>query len=290
MAGNRKPHLLACRWQRADGSALDRSRRFGQFGDVNSLLARYPVCLLGAALLPLVATAEQAAKPYELSLTPAFVSQYMYRGTLLGHAAMQPSAAVSWGDNSVELWSSIPVGAKASEGEVEVDLIGTRTWSLSEKTTLETMVQIYTYPRADLNDGYYRFTVEPSLGVIREIGGVEVAPRIYYDFYAKGPTAELTLTRTFNLTERVSLETAAAVGAFRYRDAVNRSETPVVNAGRYWSVGATLSVPTGANATFSFGWTLAAGEKNYYEVDGERTANDAAVRRGVLSLSWSWTL
>lgn len=223
---------------------------------------------------------------WECEFAPVYVSQYMYRGTLLGGASLQPEFTVSRGDTSFGVWASVPAGSKLpDQTDLELDVTATQRWTLNERWAAETGVAIYTYPRADLNEGYYRVTIEPVVGISWTQGPLVITPRLYYDLMSQGPLAEIAVERSIEITKAVGASVSAAFGAFRLRDSLNRSESPTLNRGRYWSIGFNLSRTIGEHGSLSVGWTLTAGEGNDYEDAGERYANTAAVRRGVLSVS-----
>jgi len=235
-----------------------------------------------------VANEEPALK---FTLSPVYASQYMFRGTRLDGQSFQPTITAAHGDASVGLWSNFPLAKKVpGQSDPEFDFFGAWNLKLNDTATLVPGFTAYIYPRAEPATGFYKFTFEPSLALNLSFAGLTFTPKAYYDVVLRGPTWELTAAKTLTLkAPAIELTFSATGGTFRWRDAVNRAAPSVRNDGDYWCAGFTATHPFSTGSSLSPGWMLTARRNNIFESAGVRTDNPLAVRRGVLTLAWSWT-
>lgn len=256
------------------------------------------VFALAATLIqPLRAQVAPAAAPapetpaLKLTLTPAYASQYMFRGTRLGGQSFQPTVAAAYGDASVGLWANFPLAKKVpGQSDPEFDFFGTWNFKLNDTATLVPGFTTYVYPRAESANGFYKFTFEPSLALNLSVAGLTLTPKSYYDVVLRGPTWELTAAKTVSLSApAIDFTFSATAGTFSWRDAVNNTAPRVRNDGDYWSAGVTATHAFSATTSLSLGWMLTAGRDNTFESAGASVDNALAVRRGVFTLAWSWT-
>lgn len=242
--------------------------------------------LLGVA--PLRAWADAGAWTF----TPAFASQYMFRGTRLGGPSLQPTLEYGRGALTAGLWSSIPLKDHVADGsEAEVDYYASYTVELPHGLSLVPGVNLYTYPGAAKSDGYYALTVEPSLELNYTIGPVQISPKIYYDFMLKGPTAELTAALAVPLPALgTELDFTATLGTFKMTDYAPDTAPAIKNWGDYWLLGVAVPYQFGPKSSLTVGWAYTAGSNNYLKqgTDG-REANPDALGRGVFTLGYSRT-
>ncbi len=233
-------------------------------------------------------TAEPPAGSW--TITPAFVSQYMFRGTRLSGPALQPTLEYARGDWAAGVWGSLPFKAQGSgQPDMEVDLYAYGRFAASPTLSVVPGLTIYTYPGAQTSRGYYQVTIEPSLAVTGMIGPVSLTPKLYYDFVLQGPTAELTAACAVPLPSLgTELDFTATVGTFRWNDAAARTAPPIRNWGDYWLIGATVPYQFTPRSRITVGWAYTAGTGNYLKPGtAAKVANPAALGRGVLTVSYT---
>lgn len=226
------------------------------------------------------------------TFTPAFASQYMFRGARLGGPSLQPTLEYSRGTLTAGIWSSIPLKDHVADGsESEADFYASCIVELPHGLSLVPGINLYTYPGATRSDGYYPLTIEPSLELNCTIGPVQLSPKIYYDFMLKGPTAELTAAFAVPLPALgTELDFTATLGTFKMTDYAPDTDPTIKNWGDYWLLGVAVPYQFSPNSSLTVGWAYTAGSNNYLKqgTDG-REANPHALGRGVFTLSYSRT-
>ncbi len=71
------------------------------------------------------ATPAPAAPSLSVTVTPTFVSQYMFRGQRLSGASFQPVVEATYGNAGLGLWSNFPIKDKATgASDPEIDPYG----------------------------------------------------------------------------------------------------------------------------------------------------------------------
>ncbi len=99
------------------------------------------------------------------TVTPAVVSQYMFRGVRIGGPSLQPAVEYGQGDLAAGLWANFPLKDKVpGVSDPEFDFYGSYTHSLNATTSVVTGATCYAYPNADKAAGFYQSTVERSRG------------------------------------------------------------------------------------------------------------------------------
>jgi uncharacterized protein (TIGR02001 family) len=248
-------------------------------------------CSLAISALS-VSAADDAAGSW--TLTPSYVSQYMFRGVRLAGSSFQPGIEYGRGGLAGGLWGSCPLQREGS-GSVnwELDLYGSFTQPLvPERLDLVAGGTVYTYPNSHRGEGAYPVTVEPSLALNATVAGVRLTPKIYYDLVLEGPTAELSAAYALPLKDLgTELDFTASVGTFKLDTVVTGSDPKTKNWGDYWLVGVSAPVQVTANAKIVLGLTYTEGRNNYYKMGGTpRERNEAAVGRLFATVSCSISL
>ncbi|MBI2496768.1 MAG: hypothetical protein HYV75_02170 [Opitutae bacterium] len=220
-----------------------------------------PAATLFAALLagaPLWAGADAGSWAF----TPAFVSQYMFRGVRLGGPSLQPALEFSRGALTAGIWGSIPLRDHVADGsESEFDFYASYTVELPHGLSLVPGFNLYTYPDAAKSDGYYPLTVEPSLGLNCTIGPVQFSPKL-----------------------------TATIGTFRLSDIEPDTSPAIKNWGDYRLVGVAVPYQFSPHSSITIGWAYTTGTNNYLKQGtAGREANPDAVGRGVFTLSYTCT-
>ncbi|MES2691827.1 MAG: TorF family putative porin [Verrucomicrobiota bacterium] len=257
-----------------------------------------PFALLGALLAASGASSSHAqtttstASSATWTLTPAVVSQYMFRGVRLGGPAFQPNLDMTSGDLSLGIWASTPIKDEVpGVSDPEVDLYGSYNFKLNDAASFAIGATWYIYPDADKSAGFYKQTFEPSIAFNYTINGLRLTPKVYYDLVLEGPTAELTAFYALPLKELgTELDFTATVGTYKWENAVEDALPDVANWGSYWSAGVALPFQFSTNSKLTVGIAYVRGYDNEVKQGMlPKSENTAAVGRGVVSLSYSFT-
>lgn len=225
-----------------------------------------------------------------VTVTPAFVSQYMFRGMKLGGTCFQPTVEFGAGNFAFGVWGSFPVGDRiVGVSDPEIDPYASFTIAVNDKLSVVPGVTWYNYPDADKSAGFYKSTFEPSLAVNYTVGAVTLTPKLYYDLILRGPTAELTAAFSVPLKEAgTELAFAATIGTYEWTDAVENSATAVKNWGDYWQAGVSLPFTISESSKLTLGFAYAEGRNNYFKEGAfPRIKNPSAMGRGVATVSYS---
>ena len=254
------------------------------------LLTLTAACLLGC-LPPVSGQSLATGSAPTWSVTPAVVSNYLFRGVRLGGASFQPTVEAAWSDASVGLWSSVPLDNKVPDVETEYDLYASYTASLTPATSWVVGATWYTYPGADRAAGYYRHTLEPSVGFNYTVHGVRFTPKVYYDLMLEGATAEIAAAYAWPLqTLGTELNLTASWGTFKSDNATENATPAVRNWGDYWSAGIAVPFQVTTASRVTAGFTYQRGYNHYTQQGGApKASSNAAVGRGAVSLAWTVT-
>lgn len=248
----------------------------------------------GAWSQPASATSVAMASEPSLSfvVTPAIVSQYMFRGVRMGGLSFQPSVEADCGDLAVGVWMNTPIRDKVpGQSDPEIDPYGSYTFNLSGALSVQPGFTVYTYGHAPLDQGFYHATFEPSLAVNYTLRGVRLTPKLYYDVVLEGPTYEFDASSAVPLAELgTELDFTATVGTFAQKNVVNGATPKVKKWGNYWLFGVAAPFTISSSAKFTVGFAYTAGSGNYMKQGfASKVKNGAALGRGVVSVSYNWT-
>jgi uncharacterized protein (TIGR02001 family) len=250
------------------------------------LLAAGPV----AAQVP--AAAPAAAPAATVTLTPAFVSQYMLRGVRLGGPSLQPTLEYASGPLAVGVWASTPLSAKVpGQSDPEIDPYASYTVEITKDLSIQPGLTLYTYPRAEKRNGFYRSTVEPSLAVNYTVEGVKFTPKLYRDVVLEQTLLEVSVAYAVPLKDIGSeLSFLGTYGTLKATDALADTNPRAKNWGDYWLAGVTLPFQLSKESKVSVGWAYTKGSGNFFKQgNAPKVENSAAVGRGVLSLAYAIT-
>ncbi|HWA87317.1 MAG TPA: hypothetical protein VG710_13900 [Opitutus sp.] len=233
-----------------------------------------------------------AAPSYSLTLTPAFASQYMFRGARLGGPSFEPSLEFDSGAFALGVWSNFPLADKVDgQSDPEFDFYGSYTFAASESITVVPGFTAYTFPSAEHSKGFYTATFEPNVAVNYTFAGVKFTPKIYYDVVLKGPTYEFTAAYAVPLASAgTELDFVGTVGTFKWTNFAENTSPDVKNWGDYWLVGVSMPFQVTKESKLTVGLAYTEGDNNYLKQgSAHRVVNTAAVGRGVVSVSYAWT-
>ncbi|MFI5358317.1 MAG: hypothetical protein ACHQ4G_13380 [Opitutales bacterium] len=232
-----------------------------------------------------------AAPSSSWTVTPAFVSQYMFRGVRLGGPAFEPSVEFDSGNLAIGVWANTPITDKVpGQSDPEIDPYGSYTFTVNDNVSIAPGFTWYNYPRATKSAGFYKATFEPNLAVNLTVGAVKFTPKIYYDVVLKGPTYELNAAYTVPLKDQgTELDFTATVGSYDWTAAAEDTTPAVKNKGTYWLFGVAVPFTVSKDTKIIVGAAYTEGSSNTFEQAGVTTKNTAAVGRGVFSLSYAIT-
>jgi uncharacterized protein (TIGR02001 family) len=237
------------------------------------------------------APSQTAAETSALSwvITPAVVSQYMYRGTRISGPSFQPAIEFGTGGLVGGVWANFPIKDKVvGQSDPEYDFYVSYTSELIKDTlNWQPGATLYLYPNADPNNGSYRNSFEPSLALNYTITAVQITPKIYYDFMLKGPTCEVTAAYALPLTGAgTELGFTGSIGTFKWTDAFENSTPAAKNWGNYWLIGVSAPFQIHPRSKLTIGWAYTKGSGNFVKIGGTpKSENTAAVGRGVVTIS-----
>ena len=233
-----------------------------------------------------------AAPSIAVTLTPSFVSQYMFRGQRLSGASFQPVVEATYGNYGLGIWSSFPIQDKGTgASDPEIDPYGYYTITVNDALSVVPGFSVYTYPNADLGAGGYRSTFEPSLAVNYTFAGVKLTPKVYYDFTLDGPTLELTAAYAVPLKDLgTELDFSATYGDYIQKDVARDANPQVKTWGDYWAVGVSMPYQITKNGKLVVGFSYQKGEDAFVKQgSAPKVANSLAMGRGVVSVSYAWS-
>lgn len=246
---------------------------------------------VAGSVLGLVAVAGAPAAPV-WTVTPAVVSQYIFRGLRVDGPSFQPSVEFGWERWTAGVWSSVPLeDAVPDLSDPEIDLYASYTWPLSAAVSVMPGATLYGYPRADRSAGAYRWTFEPSLAANVTWAGVRLTPKLSYDARLRGTTGEVAAAYAWPL-QRLGTELlfTAAWGAFAVDKAVAGAVPAVRQRGAFASAGVTLPYQLAAYGRAFVGWSYHRGYDSETRTGtGPWTPEPAAVSRGVFSVGYALT-
>lgn len=241
---------------------------------------------------PAVAPAAPAAPTASWTITPSFVSQYMFRGVRLGGLSFEPTVEFDYDIFGVGVWANYPIDQKVvGQSDPEIDPYAYVTFTVNDSLSIVPGFTWYNYPHADGNAGFYKTTFEPNVTVNYTIGAVKISPKLYYDVVLRGPTFEFTATWALPLKDLgTELDFIGTLGTYKWKSAAANTTPDVVNYGDYWLAGVTAPFAINSSSKIIVGFTYTQGTNNYFHQSGSpKVQNAAAEGRGVVSLSYAIT-
>jgi uncharacterized protein (TIGR02001 family) len=247
---------------------------------------------LGAFSSQAQTPAAPAAPSVSVTVTPAFVSNYMFRGQRLSGLSFQPAVEASYGNLALGVWSNFPIEDKGTgASDPEIDPYGYATLVVNDSLSIVPGFTFYTYPKANTGAGFYRSTFEPSIAVNYTIAGVKLTPKFYYDLTLDGPTGEISAFYALPLKDfGTELDFTGTYGEYLQKDVVKNSAPETKAWGKYWSVGVSAPFQITKNSKLILGFTYAKGSDAFFKQNGvAQVTNSLAMGRGVASVAYAWT-
>jgi len=261
-------------------------------GLIPSTRAQTPTTAAPTAPAAPAAAAAPAAPSASVVFTPSVVTQYMFRGVRLGGPAFEPSLEYDYGNLALGVWANTPISDKVpNQSDPEIDPYGSYTFSVNDNFSIAPGFTLYTYPRTDISQGFYRATFEPNLAVNYTVGAVKFTPKVYYDVILKGPTYELTAAFTVPLKDLGSeLDFTAVGGTYKWTDAARNASPSLTNYGDYYLGSVSMPFTITKDSKLILGVAYTKGTGNYFKTSGSpKQQNAAAVGRCVGTISYSYT-
>lgn len=225
-----------------------------------------------------------------VTVTPSFVSQYMFRGVRLGGPSFEPTIEADFNNFAFGVWGNFPITDKVpGQSDPEIDPYGFYTIKINDSLSIIPGFTWYNYPDADKTAGYYKSTFEPSVALSCAVGGVTLTPKLYYDVVLKGPTLELTAAFATPLKEAgTELDFTATIGTFKWTDAFEDTSPAAKNWGNYWLIGVSAPFQVTKDSKLTIGFAYTEGSSNFVKIGSTpKFANTAAEGRGVVTVSYS---
>jgi hypothetical protein len=250
-----------------------------------------------SAAAPAAAAPAPAAPSLGWTVTPTYVSEYMFRGQRLGGQSLQPSVEADYGNWALGVWASDPLNNSnkvEGQSDPEIDPYGSYTYNLTGDLSLQPGFTLYTYTRAPLNEGFYRMTFEPNIALNYTIDGLKLTPKFYYDTVLRTNTEELNAAFAVPLKELgTELDFAGTYGGYVSRDAVNTRNSPAPDYrawGDYWLVGVSLPFQINKATKLTTGYAYTRGnDSGIKEGTSPAVPNSSAVGRGVVTVSLAFS-
>jgi len=236
------------------------------------------------------APAAPAAPSWSWTVTPAYASQYMFRGVRLGGSSFEPTVEADYGNFAVGVWANFPLADKVvGQSDPEIDPYASYKFVVNDAFNVQPGVTWYNYPNATKSTGFYKSSFEPNLALNYTVGGVTLTPKIYYDVVLKGPTLELNGAYAVPLKdEGTELDFAATVGTYKWTSAAPDQGADVKNYGNYWLIGVSAPFQITKSSKFTIGWAYTKGSDNFIKLGSTpKVSNGAAVGRGVITASYA---
>jgi hypothetical protein len=226
-----------------------------------------------------------------LTLAPAWVSEYMFRGQRIDGEAWQPSIDATKGAWDLGVWSSWPMRRQdrvPGESDPEIDPYGSYTITLRPNLTLQPGFTWFTVPKAPTGQGFYRMTFEPNFGLNVTAGGITLTPKVYYDLVYEAQTYELSAAAALPLKSLgTELDFNGTAGLLYDGSFINHAAPKVQAWGGYWLLGASVPIQIGPHSKFTAGLAYTHGYVRSRQGRGPASASPFAVGRTVVSLTYA---
>ena len=239
------------------------------------------------------APAAPAAPTASWTVTPAFASQYMFRGVRLGGPSFEPTVEFDYDTFAVGVWANFPIADKVvGQSDPEYDVYGSYTIAVNDSISVVPGFTWYNYPRAPSANGFFKATFEPSLAFNYTVAGIKLTPKFYYDVVLNGPTLELSASLALPLKDLgTELDFIGTVGTFKWKTAADNTFPDLKNYGNYFLVGVSAPFALTSASKIVVGVAYTKGSDNYFKQSGSpKVENTAAVGRGVVTVSYAYTV
>jgi uncharacterized protein (TIGR02001 family) len=246
-----------------------------------------------AAATPAPAPAPADAPSSSWTFTPAFASQYMFRGSRLSGPSFEPTIEFDSGNLAVGVWSNFPIKDKVEgQSDPEIDFYGSYKLEMVKDTLYFVPgYTLYTYVNAKKENGFYQVTFEPNIALSYTVAGVTLTPKVYYDFVLKGPTWEFNAAYAVPLKDAgTELDFLGTLGTYKLTSAIPDVSPEVKTWGNYWLVGVSMPFAIGKSGKLTVGWAYTKGSDSFFKQGTDpKVINSGAVGRGVVTIGYGMT-
>ena len=197
-----------------------------------------------AALVAGVSAQAQEGSALSVTVDVTYVSDYVFRGTKLGDASVQPSVEAAYGDFYAGIWHTSELSH--NDGLTETDLYAGYGFDLNDQVSLDAGVTQYTYDGGSSDDSTEAF-VGASADVL-------LTPSVYfyYDFDYENFTVEASVGYSIPLEViKASLDLSGKVGYVDLGDEDPREA--LEDNYTYFVAGAAIPFKLSETATFTVG-------------------------------------
>jgi len=250
--------------------------------------------LLSLSLTGLIAVPSHSQSLAEhegtLTITPSFVSAYMFRGYRCGGFSFQPAAEYSKGPLTLDLTANFPISDKIyGVSDPEFDLAASYSWDIVPETfSVKPGFWVYGYPRA--KEDSYKVQFEPYLSFDYTISDIVFTLNFYYDFVMQGGGYEFGFNYSIPIKPlELDMELSALIGRYDNSNSVNGLPIKVKNKGDYFQAGVAIPYEFSRKSKLTAGWYYAKGTNNYFQYGNDPTKelNSDAIGRGFFQVSFS---
>lgn len=220
------------------------------------------------------------------TLTPSYVSNYMFRGQLIDASSFQPELDFGIGNLDFGLWSDTSTNSLFKQ--TELDLYSSFNYNVNDKLSINPGFTLYHYI-GDSSD-QYSTTFEPSITLNYTVRKVKFAPEVFYDTVLHAATLQLSSTYVAPIKLISSeLDFTGTIGKYKIN---NDTNTPVKTeeSGNYWSLGVAIPFKINDKLNLTVGYSFNKGVDGYIrEGNKKQIANEDSVGRDVISTSLAYS-
>jgi hypothetical protein len=253
--------------------------------------------LLSLTILTAMIAAPSYSQPSDgskgtFTITPAYVSTYMFRGVRFGGQSFQPVIDYSRGPLTLGLCASLPVDEKIADSIYpECDFFASYEWAIvPDVFKITPGVIVLTWPTInETEDGMHQMICGPSLSFGYTVKGLTFSLNLYYDLVLKGATYEFGADYSIPVKPLgIDLEFSARAGTYKWLDIA--PSTKITETGNYWSAGVAIPYSFSDSLKLTVGWLYTSGFDNYHKTgQANKIINPGAVGRGVFSAGLSYS-
>jgi len=260
--------------------------------------------LMLAALISAPSRSQSAGEGEKgkFTVTPAFVSDYYWRGQKQGGPSFQPSIGYEKGPWSFGLTLAVPMDTKKEKMSEtvypEIDLSASYEFSFAnDHFKILPGILAYTYLTADDSnstpapgDDFHKAVIEPTVSFAFSAKDFNLSLNLYYDVIQKGPSYEVAAGYSISIAERFGVELAALAGKYDQTDVDTiKTDPKLTSTGNYWQAGVSVPIELTKTMTVTPGWLYSKGYDHIAQRKNEPKMQLPDEGRGVFSLSFSYT-
>jgi hypothetical protein len=212
---------------------------------------------------------ESDSNQIDITLAPRYVSQYDYRGQMLGTNSLIIPLDFDADNFNFEVWTLNYFNKKSNQ---EIDFSGNYSFKVSNEVTIRPGLTVYTYPKQDsehgffidydgIGAGYYSSELEPSIALDFYFLGIKFSPQFAYDRETKSSTYELNTEYDCEIKELNSeIDFFAILGTTNINNASKVKQPPsVIESFTYFNAGFLVPYKLSNHFTIKAGWQYDSG-------------------------------